>query len=271
MSRLSRLPRIMVAPNGARRTKADHPELPMSIAETAVCARACHAAGAGAVHAHLRDADGRHWLDAGAYGELTAEIARQAPDLPVQITTEAAGRYTPNDQRRLLDDLLARDLPPEGLSVALGEMLADANEAPARRFYHSATEAGIALQHILYAPDELPRLADCLSKGIIPPGAPQLLFVLGRYSVDQRSDPAGLKPFLEALSTTPALSGADWALCAFGPEESACLLAAARGGGKARVGFENSLWHPDGRVARDNAERVSQLAKALAAQDMAAG
>lgn len=258
MSRLSTLPRIMVAPNGARRTKADHPELPMSIAETAACARDCAAAGAGAIHAHLRDSDGQHWLDAGAYGELIAGVAQLAPALPVQITTESAGRYTPADQRALLDELLARDIRPEGMSVALSEMTSDNDTAAARRFYHQATEAGIAIQHILYAPEELARFADARRSDIIPAGPAQLLFVLGRYSQGQQSDPTRLQPFLKALADSGIR--ADWALCAFGSAETACLAAAFKAGGKARVGFENSLWHSDGSLARDNAGRVAAIA-----------
>ena len=63
-----------------------------------------------------------------------------------------------------------------------------------------------------------------------------------------------LLPFtdwLAAKEITP-----DWMVCAFGPGESACLKAAYAVGGKRRVGFENSLWHSDGQLARDNAERA---------------
>jgi uncharacterized protein (DUF849 family) len=51
----------------------------------------------------------------------------------------------------------------------------------------------------------------------------------------------------------------DWGLCAFGPEETDCLVEAAKLGGKARVGFENSLWNADGKVAVDNAARVREV------------
>ena len=54
MSRLSPLPRIMVAPNGARRDKADHPALPLTIEETVAAAQASFAAGAQALHAQER-------------------------------------------------------------------------------------------------------------------------------------------------------------------------------------------------------------------------
>ena len=70
-------PLIMVAPNGARRMKADHPALPLTVAETVETAQACHAAGAGALHLHIRDAEGRHSLDAGHYREALQAL-RQA-------------------------------------------------------------------------------------------------------------------------------------------------------------------------------------------------
>jgi uncharacterized protein (DUF849 family) len=57
MSRLAVLPAVMVAPNGARLGKAEHPALPVTIAEIVATARACHTAGAGAINAHLRDAE----------------------------------------------------------------------------------------------------------------------------------------------------------------------------------------------------------------------
>ncbi len=49
-------------------------------------------------------------------------------------------------------------------------------------------------------------------------------------------------------------------VCAFGHGETAALAAALKAGGKARVGFENSLWNADGSLARDNAERVAAIA-----------
>ena len=93
------LPVLMVAPNGARRTKADHPALPVSVAETVEAALACHEAGAGGLHAHVRDRQGAHVLDAGLYRELIAEMGLRAPAMAVQITTEAVGRYSPAEQR----------------------------------------------------------------------------------------------------------------------------------------------------------------------------
>ena len=45
---------IMVAPNGARKTKLDHAALPVSIEDTASEAAQCYAAGASAARARAR-------------------------------------------------------------------------------------------------------------------------------------------------------------------------------------------------------------------------
>ncbi|MCC5989088.1 MAG: 3-keto-5-aminohexanoate cleavage protein [Pararhodobacter sp.] len=254
---MSILPRIMVAPNGARRGKADHAALPVTLDEITATARACHAAGAGSIHAHLRDERGRHLLDAGAYRELIDEMARAVPEMPVQITTEAGGRYGPAEQRALLDALT-----PEGASAALREILGDDDRAAAQRFYHTAAEMGVPVQHILYEPAEIEWLATEIAAGTVPTSTLQLLFALGRYEGGPPSDPAALRAWLDAL-TAQGLVGADWALCAFGPAETACLAAALEAGGKARVGFENSFFNADGGLARDNAERVSEIAALL--------
>ena len=44
----------MVAPNGARKTRRDHPALPVSIKETVEEAVQCYAAGATVLHGHVR-------------------------------------------------------------------------------------------------------------------------------------------------------------------------------------------------------------------------
>jgi len=249
-----RLPTIMVAPNGARRTRADHPALPVTMIEIVATALACHAAGAGAIHAHVRDHEGRHVLDAGLYGELIAELARAAPAMIVQITTEAAGRYCPAEQRAVVDAVA-----PVAVSVALREMVAGPHdEAAARRFYGACHDRDIAVQHILYEPAEVVRLGRLIAAGIIPGAGLSVLFVLGRYAAGQESDPTDLAGFLAAAAGLAV--AADWMVCAFGRKETAALDAALKAGGKVRVGFENSLWHADGSLARDNAERVGAIA-----------
>src|SRR3990172_7545643 len=67
---------VSVAPNGAYKTKKDHPGLPMTAKELGETAAACHDAGAAMIHLHVRDHDGVHLLDEHAYRTATAAVAR---------------------------------------------------------------------------------------------------------------------------------------------------------------------------------------------------
>ena len=119
------LPRLMVAPNGARRTKTDHPAIPVTIPETVETAKLCAAAGAGAMHLHVRDSEQRHVLDAGLYREALAELGMAVPEMHFQITTEAVGRYRPEDMRQL-----AYDVMPPGISIGVLEMMPGRQPTP---------------------------------------------------------------------------------------------------------------------------------------------
>ncbi len=247
----------MVAPNGARRGKADHPNLPVTIPEIVETAVACWDAGATGIHAHVRDAEGLHTLHAGLYRQLMAALSEAVPDMFVQITSEAAGRFSPLEQRSMV-----AGLKPPSVSVALREMIPDAAELPAaRRFYHWAARKGIAVHHIAYSRAELERVLALVSDGTIPGTAHQLMLVLGSYDGSRTSDPDDIPALIEPIRSAPPDWDLDWMLCAFGPSETPCLARALELGGKARVGFENSLWNADGSLARDNAERVAEIVR----------
>jgi uncharacterized protein (DUF849 family) len=243
---------LLVAPNGARKTKADHPRVPLTPADLADTARACAAAGATAIHVHVRDEKGRHTLDADAYRAAIAAI-RDAADPRIQITTEAAGLFDVAAQI----DCLAEGLAPEA-SVALREI----ERAPDRlaEAYRAADAAGTQVQHILYAPEDLARLIGHLDTGTIPAHFTSALFVLGRYAEGQRSTPDDLDPFLDTLGQAPLT----WSVCAFGPREQDCLMHALRRGGNVRIGFENNILAPDGTPFADNAAAVAALVAAAA-------
>lgn len=246
------LPDIMVAPNGARLSRAGHPAVPLSIAETVQEADLCYRAGATGLHAHLRDDRGRHMLDIDGYRALIEHMARRVPGMAVQITTEAVGRYTPPEQR----DLVLR-LAPAAASVALREMWREPDETVLAHFYHRAAGAGTTIQHILYDARDIALFLRLRDSGTLPPGPAQVLLVLGAYDPHRPARPADLDARLTALA--PVLPDLDWAVCAFGREETACLCAARARGGKIRVGFENNVVNADGRVAATNAERVAEV------------
>lgn len=257
---MSTLPRIMVAPNGARLTHKDHPRVPVTIPELVACTLDCAAAGADGLHAHVRDGGQNHVLDAGLYRELLVELSKVLPDFYVQITTEAVGRYTPAEQRALV-----RDVQPRAVSVALREITAEPDRKVTARFFHDCAEAGIDVQHILYDVPDVMNFAQWVASGDIPAADLQALIVLGRYAPGQKSTPADLGAPVAALREH--VPGVDWAVCAFGAEETACLVAAYRMGGKLRIGFENNRLNSDFTCAKDNADRVRELVAALRPDD----
>ncbi|MGE0210791.1 MAG: 3-keto-5-aminohexanoate cleavage protein [Parvibaculaceae bacterium] len=247
---------IMVAPNGARRSKADHAGLPLTPFELAGTARACMDAGAAAIHLHVRDGTGAHSLDAGLYREAVAAVREATGEgFVIQITTEAVGRFTPRDQAACI-----RAVDPEAVSIALREIVPDrAAEADAAELFAWMEETGVAPQIILYEPAEVGALLELTERRIVSAHSSSLLFVLGRYTAGQQSTPADLDPFVAALHgrTIP------WSVCAFGRSEAACALRAASLGGHIRVGFENNLHLPDGTTARSNAELVAATVREL--------
>jgi 3-keto-5-aminohexanoate cleavage enzyme len=243
---------LAVAPTGARKTKADHVALPMSATEIAEAAAACRDVGASLIHLHVRDRDGRHTLDPDAYRAAMAAIHRAVgTTMIVQITTEAGGRYRAVEQMQAV-----REVRPEAVSLAIAELIPDeATEAAAGEFLAWLAREGIVPQYILYSVDDLVRFKSLRRRGVVPGERPFVLFVLGRYDATKASAPVDLLPFLHA-----GVDALDWAVCAFGARENACMLTAATLGGHCRVGFENNLVLGDGTPAPDNAALVAQVA-----------
>lgn len=246
---------IMAAVNGARLTKQECPAVPITIGETAQAAKECYDAGAKAVHAHIRDKDGGHLLDAGAYRELIGEITKRAPGMMVQITTESGGKYAPRQQRQI-----ARQTGHNEISAALREITADNDKKAAADFYHRAARSGVRIQHILHSPAEVHQLAGLIRGGVIPAENVFALFVLGDYQT-RAATPSDLRPFLAAMKK--ANLQAQTMACAFGRQESACLVAAAKIGLHCRAGFENNHHNDAGNPAKNNAERITELRQKL--------
>jgi uncharacterized protein (DUF849 family) len=251
---------IMVAPNGARKTKDDHPRIPMTEGEIATEAGACFAAGAQALHLHVRDESGRHSLDPQLYLSATAAVRKAArAGLIVQITTEAVGHFTPDEQIKCV-----RAVRPEAVSIATKELVPDsAHEPAAAGLYSWTVQNKIALQHIIYSTGEFEYLLNLIARKIVPGQRHSVIFPLGRYADNQQSDPAELVPFVKMVQENGGAQRFDWFACAFGASETEALIVAAGLGGHCRIGFENSFLNADGSRAACNVERLGDLDKAL--------
>ncbi|NIM71208.1 MAG: 3-keto-5-aminohexanoate cleavage protein [Xanthomonadales bacterium] len=242
----------MSAPNGARRTTADHPALPLTPAAIADTAGRLVDAGVAVLHLHVRDAAGLHTLDPDRYrAAIRAVRAAVGEDLIIQVTTEAVGRYRPEQQ---MDTV--RQLRPEAVSLALNELCPDeGQEERAGHFFDWLQAEGIWPQYILYSPAELRRFDRLRRGGLFAEERPFCLLVLGSYARRVEGGPAEL----EAYRAAADLDAFPWAACCFGRTEQQMMGEALRLGGHVRLGFENNLWLPDGSLARDNAELVRRF------------
>jgi uncharacterized protein (DUF849 family) len=253
---------LAVAPNGGRKTKADHPALPATADELARDAAECLERGASMIHLHVRDAEGRHCLDPDAYRAAIARICEAVGDrLVIQITSESLGLYSPAEQRAAV---LATN--PEAVSLALRELAPEgADDEAFGAFLGELRQKRIHPQIILYTPAEAERLGAMVKQGLIPFDRLSVLYVLGRFALTRTAIPRDLLAYLAPQA--PRFS--PWSVCAFGRREAACVTAAALLGGHARVGFENNLMLPDGDRAASNAELVGAAAHALDAVGLA--
>jgi 3-keto-5-aminohexanoate cleavage enzyme len=243
---------ITVAPNGAYKQRTDHAALPMTSAELGQMAKQCLDAGAAMVHMHIRDAQGRHSLDVQGYRDAQQAVkAAVGDELIIQVTSEAARVYQAPEQIAMVTAL-----KPEAVSVGLREVdQPEIGEAGLSRFFGWLAQERVMTQVIVYDVTDLQRWQALRAQGVIPDAPWSLLFVLGRYSVGQTSEPKDLLPFVLAHTGTEP-----WSMCAFGAGEHACATTAVALGGHARVGFENNLLLNNGQIAPDNAALVRQVA-----------
>lgn len=245
---------ITVAPNGARRLKGDHAAIPLSIDEIAAEAAVCRAAGASILHLHVRERAGGHSLDPGLYREAIAAV-RASCDIVVQPTTERVGIFSPADMMAV-----QHALAPEMITFNLQELLDpddDPQVARVRDFLGEVAAAGTVPQYIVYNPDQLIGLARWWEAGWLPQAQPYVLLVLGRYA-GSLSRPVDVAVYLRHMP-----EDWHWGVCAFGPQELACVVQAALAGGHCRVGFENNLTRADGRPLAGNDEQVALLRRVL--------
>ena len=238
---------IAVAPNGARRTKADHPTLPMTAEELVRTARECSEAGAAMLHLHVRDSQGKHSLSPDLYRPALEVLEKEVGErMVLQVSSEAAGIYSSSEQIARMEELA-----PNCLSIGLREIFSEQNTYQAGfGFLDRLYRAGVLIQYILYSPQEVEWYEMLCGEGVIPGSRHFLLFVLGSYASPDII-PYPLPAYLDALQTP-----AHWMACGFGRVEAEIARQAAELGGHIRVGFENNLFLPDGSMARTNSDLI---------------
>lgn len=247
---------LAIAPNGSRRGKPDHSEIPLTKDEILREAAAWRDAGASVLHLHVRDNNGLHSLDAGLYNDVFAALHDViGKDLVLQMTTESGGIFERDAQMAAV-----REVRPEAVSLALRELApTDTHKGEFSDFLAWMHKEAIAPQVILYDREDLNRLVTWANEGAIDGAQTSVLYVLGRYTEGQKSNPVDLLSFLGV----DKLPFRDWMVCAFGPNEARCAALAALLGGHVRVGFENNFYLPSGDIAGSNTELIDATASML--------
>ena len=157
------LPKIMVAPNGVRPMKKDHPKVPITIDEIVNTAKLSYEAGAEAIHFHIRDKNSQHILDANDCSEALIKLNKIVPNMHLQVTTEAVGRYSPDEMRKY-----AYDVKPPGISIAIRELIPSRNPTDEDiKLYKYLSDEKINVQHICHEPEDIDLLSNVLNKSEI--------------------------------------------------------------------------------------------------------
>jgi uncharacterized protein (DUF849 family) len=230
---------------------AEHECLPITSHQIAECASSLAEESVAVLHMHVRDEDNQHALDAARYRDATAAVRSVVGDkMIVQITTEAVGRFQPDEQMQVV-----RELRPEAVSLALRELCPDETAEPvAGAFFEWLVSERIWPQYILYSIQDVLRFDRLQRKGLFADDYPFCMLVLGQYAEGREGKVSDLVRMLKA-----GAGAYPWSVCCFGKDENAAALHAASAGGHVRLGFENNMLLLDGSVARDNSVLIAQF------------
>jgi uncharacterized protein (DUF849 family) len=230
-------PLVQAALNGDR-TKADHPAVPTSIEELVREAVASVAAGAGAIHLHPRDADGRERLDGDVVNDVVRRV-RRACGVPVGVTT--GDWIEPDLERRL--HMIRGWSEPDYTSVNI-------SEPGSTEVMRALIDVGIGIEAGVWTVED----AEALAASGLGDRVMRVLVEPGEIQVGDSVDDA--LALVEAIHH--ALDRANIAAprLQHGAVTWALLADAFRRGIDTRVGLEDTLHGPDGKRIADNAALV---------------
>jgi uncharacterized protein (DUF849 family) len=216
--------------NGGR-TREEHPAVPQTAAELAADAIAVRHAGAFAVHVHPRGAGGAQTMDAPACDAAVAAIRAGAPGLPVGLSTSEAIDPDPFARAAAVTEWRRR---PDFVSVNVSEL-------GWAGIVRAALSAGVAVEAGLATPSDAEQLARS-------PFVHRVLRALVEVE-------GGVEEARAVASLIPDGVAQLWH--GYGARTWEVVAAGAAAGHDVRVGLEDVLAMPDGRVAARNADLVT--------------
>jgi uncharacterized protein (DUF849 family) len=220
--------------NGAR-TRQEHPAVPLTPAELAADAVAVRGAGAFAVHVHPRDTAGAQTMEARHCDAAVAAIRAAAPGMPIGLSTSEGIDPDPFARAAAVSAWRRR---PDFVSVNLAEL-------GWAGIVRAALHAGISVEAGLATPGD----AEALVRS---PFTHQVIRAL--VEVD-----GGVEEARAIAQLVPDEVRQLWH--GYGEQTWEVVSGAAAAGVDVRIGLEDVLVMPDGRVAENNAELVAAAAE----------
>ena len=272
---------IVVAVNGGMQMDRDGAKVPITPEEIAEDARLCREAGAAIVHIHARDENGRNTGDLDVFRDIIGRI-RERTDALIQTTNgigvrpdpETGGTIWPSDEERL--SLVTLDPSPDlyGVAAASTDFLHPEggyhDETPYTNSPHFLKETiravyakGSTLEYEIVDTHALERLAHYADEGVFERDADYVWLLYGGGF----SFCPGTAEYLTYVRRRgeQLFPNARWGVLGGGTDNFRfSTLGISMGCTTARIGMEDSVYLPDGRVAERNHHLVEKMVEIAA-------
>lgn len=269
---------ITVSVTGAASDRKKHPVLPCSPREIAESALEAHAAGAAAVHVHVRDPEtSLPSMEFALYEEVVERI-RGDSDMIVNLTTGAGARIVPDGgdppglgpgttwsaPERRVEHVVK--LKPEICSLDVGS-LSFSDRVFANALPHVETmaelvkSAGVKAELEVFDLGHIEIARRLIANGLVLPGRPIVQMCLGV----PWGAPATAKNLIAMKEALP--EDCIWSAFAVAANSFPMLAQSALLGGHVRMGFEDNFYLRRGQPAASNAELIHKAVHVLNALD----
>ncbi|HEV8554546.1 MAG TPA: 3-keto-5-aminohexanoate cleavage protein [Casimicrobiaceae bacterium] len=233
---------IKAAINGSR-TRAEHPAIPVTPEQEAREASLAIAAGAGAIHVHVRNAAERESFAPEDVARTLEAIRASCPSIPVGIST---GAWIVPDVSQRLSLVRAWDVLPDFASV-------NVHEDGSLKLIRLLLDRGIGVEAGVWNV----RSAEALLSGGL---ANECLRIL----IEPAEDMGDAIANLEQIEPTLGRIGRPRLLHGVGASAWQLIEIAARRNYDTRIGFEDTLTLPDGSQAENNGALVAAAMRIVA-------
>ncbi len=262
-----------------------NPALPISPRQVADSALEAAAAGAAAVHIHVRHPEtGAPSMELAHYAEVVERIRAKDSAVIINLTTGPGGRYQPSDDdpavagprtnflrpERRVEHVVA--LKPDVCTLDLntmtfGQEVVINTPANLRRMAALIHEAGVKPEIELFDSGDIQLLGDFLAEGVLR-GPALVSLVLGvKYGFP--ATPAAMAFARSMLPPDAVWTGFGIGRSAFPMVAQSYLL-----GGMVRIGMEDTVHVAKGQLAKGNGELVEKarhIVELLGGEIMSAG